>query len=54
MERLRLIADEPIVARGLGMSRDGVLRENYLYRGERQDMEVWSVLAPEWRAARGM
>ncbi|MDE3723082.1 GNAT family protein [Nocardiopsis sp. N85] len=40
------------VARRLGMSRDGVLRENHLYRGRRQDTEVWSVLAPEWRAAR--
>ncbi|MFJ5533645.1 GNAT family N-acetyltransferase [Streptomyces sp. NPDC093261] len=40
------------VARRLGMSRDGVLRRNHLYRGVRQDTEVWSVLAPEWRAAR--
>ncbi|MCW7944194.1 GCN5 family acetyltransferase [Streptomyces hygroscopicus] len=40
------------VARRLGMSRDGVLRESYLYRGVRQDTEVWSVLAPEWREAR--
>ncbi|MFF6999289.1 GNAT family N-acetyltransferase [Streptomyces sp. NPDC008313] len=40
------------VARRLGMTREGVLREHYLYRGERQDMEVWSLLAPEWRAAR--
>ncbi|KXK63465.1 GCN5 family acetyltransferase [Micromonospora rosaria] len=40
------------VARRLGMSRDGVLRESYLYRGQRQDIEVWSVLAPQWRAAR--
>lgn len=39
-------------ARRLGMSRDGVLRESYLYRGVRQNTEVWSVLAPEWRAAR--
>ncbi|MCQ4042558.1 GNAT family N-acetyltransferase [Streptantibioticus rubrisoli] len=38
------------VARRLGMTRDGVLRESFLYRGERQDIEVWSVLAPEWRA----
>ncbi|MER6125150.1 GNAT family protein [Streptomyces sp. NPDC001795] len=47
-------ANEPSikVARRLGMSRDGVLRESYLYRGVRQDTEVWSVLAPEWRAAR--
>jgi hypothetical protein len=28
------------------------LREYYLHRGERHDVEVWSVLAPEWRAAR--
>ena len=40
------------MARRLGMSREGVLRENYPYRGVRHDMEIWSVLAPEWRAAR--
>lgn len=40
------------VARRLGFTREGVLREYVVYRGERQDMEVWSVLAPEWRAAR--
>ncbi|MGW8352671.1 GNAT family N-acetyltransferase [Streptomyces wedmorensis] len=40
------------VARRLGMSREGVLRENYLYRGTRSDTEVWAVLAPEWRAAK--
>lgn len=40
------------VAERLGMTRDGVLRESYAHRGERLDMEVWSVLAPEWRAAR--
>ena len=40
------------VARRLGMSRDGVLRRRFLHRGVRQDTEVWSVLAPEWRAAR--
>ncbi|GAA2213707.1 GNAT family protein [Nonomuraea monospora] len=38
------------VARRLGMSKDGVLRGGYLHRGERYDVEVWSVLAPEWRA----
>ncbi|MCD0447359.1 GNAT family N-acetyltransferase [Glycomyces sp. A-F 0318] len=41
------------VAKRLGMTREGVLREAYLHRGERYDMEAWSVLAPEWRAARG-
>jgi RimJ/RimL family protein N-acetyltransferase len=39
-------------ARRLGMTRDAVLRESYPHRGVRLDMEVWSVLAPEWRAAR--
>jgi ribosomal-protein-serine acetyltransferase len=38
------------VARRLGMTKDGVLRQSYLYRGERHDIEIWSVLAPEWRA----
>jgi ribosomal-protein-serine acetyltransferase len=40
------------VARRLGMTRDGVLRESYPHRGKRHDIEVWSVLAPEWRAQR--
>lgn len=38
------------VARRLGMVRDGVLRSYFLYRGVRQDLEVWSVLAPEWES----
>jgi len=38
------------VAKRLGMSRDGVLRQSYLRHGRYVDMEVWSVLAPEWRA----
>ncbi|MEU6220701.1 GNAT family protein [Streptomyces sp. NPDC047022] len=47
-------ANEPsiAVARRLGMTRDGVLRQNYRYRGALRNTEVWSVLAPEWRAAR--
>ncbi|MFI5959200.1 GNAT family N-acetyltransferase [Cryptosporangium sp. NPDC051539] len=40
------------VARRLGMQRDGVLRGAGVHRGQRVDHEVWSVLAPEWRAAR--
>ncbi|AUY53291.1 GNAT family protein [Streptomyces sp. CB01881] len=39
------------VARRLGMTKEAVMRESYLYRGTRHDEEVWSVLAPEWRAA---
>ncbi|MGW9129292.1 GNAT family N-acetyltransferase [Streptomyces sp. NPDC055681] len=40
------------VARRLGMTKDGVLRASYLYRGKRHDEEIWSVLAPEWRAGK--
>ncbi|MFF9111613.1 GNAT family N-acetyltransferase [Streptomyces sp. NPDC014805] len=40
------------VARRLGMTRDGVRRSAYLHHGVRHDLEIWSVLAPEWRAAR--
>lgn len=40
------------VARRLGMTKDGVLRESYPYRGKRHDMEIWSTLAPEWRERR--
>ncbi|SEH01863.1 Protein N-acetyltransferase, RimJ/RimL family [Nonomuraea solani] len=42
------------VARRLGMTRDGVLRESYLHKGTRLDMEIWSVLAPEWQALQGV
>ena len=36
------------VAKRLGMRLDGVLREQFPYRGVRHDTEVWSLLAPEW------
>ncbi|MBL1086640.1 GNAT family N-acetyltransferase [Streptomyces actinomycinicus] len=47
-------ANEPsiAVARRLGMTREGLFRENYLHRGVRTSTEIWAVLAPEWRAAR--
>jgi RimJ/RimL family protein N-acetyltransferase len=35
------------VAQRLGMSLDGVLRSEWAY-GERQDSQVWSLLAEEW------
>ena len=38
------------VAQRLGMHRDGVLRGNIVHNGERLDSEIWSMLAPEWRA----
>ena len=38
------------VARRLGMTREGVLRQCYLHPGGvRHDIEIWSVLAPEWK-----
>jgi RimJ/RimL family protein N-acetyltransferase len=40
------------VARRLGMARDGVRRESYTHHGVRHDLEIWSVLAPEWREVR--
>lgn len=40
------------VARRLGMTKEGVHRASAPYRGRRLDLEVWSVLAPEWRAQR--
>ncbi|MET9663899.1 GNAT family protein [Streptomyces sp. NPDC006475] len=40
------------VAKRLGMTREGVLRDAFPYRGVRHDMEVWSVLAPQWRELR--
>jgi RimJ/RimL family protein N-acetyltransferase len=36
------------VARRLGMTREGVLRQAFPLRGERHDVEVWSLLATEW------
>jgi ribosomal-protein-serine acetyltransferase len=41
------------VAERLGMTREGVLREAYPYRGKRHDKEVWAVLASEWSRAQG-
>jgi ribosomal-protein-serine acetyltransferase len=40
------------VARRLGMTKEGVLRDYYPHRGQRHDVEIWSVLAPEWRAGK--
>ncbi|OKI00685.1 GCN5 family acetyltransferase [Streptomyces sp. CB02923] len=40
------------LAERLGLVRDGVLREFHLHGGVRHDTEIWSVLAPEWRAQR--
>jgi ribosomal-protein-serine acetyltransferase len=36
------------VARRVGMSLDGTLRESFPWHGTRYDMQVWSLLASEW------
>lgn len=41
-------------ARRLGMTREGVLRQRYPYRGVRHDSEVWSLLAGEWPLPKGL
>lgn len=40
------------VARRLGMKLDGTLREAFIHNDQRQDVQVWSVLASEWPAER--
>jgi ribosomal-protein-serine acetyltransferase len=37
------------VAERLGMHRDGVLRQAFLYRDTRHDIEIWSLLATDQR-----
>ncbi|UED88197.1 GNAT family N-acetyltransferase [Streptomyces profundus] len=41
------------VAKRLGMRHEGTLRSVFEMAGERHDLEMWAVLADEWRAARG-
>ncbi|GAA0261476.1 GNAT family protein [Actinomadura nitritigenes] len=38
------------VAKRLGMTCEGVLRDAYVLGGERRDEQVWAVLAGEWAA----
>ncbi|MEV4557479.1 GNAT family protein [Kitasatospora sp. NPDC049285] len=40
------------VAQRVGMTLEGTLREYTEHLGRRRDMEIWSLLAPEWRATR--
>ncbi|HEX6871686.1 MAG TPA: GNAT family protein [Micromonosporaceae bacterium] len=41
-------APSKAVAQRLGMHLDGVLRSSFVIRGERRDLEIWSLLADEW------
>jgi ribosomal-protein-serine acetyltransferase len=38
------------VAKRLGMARDGVLREAFPHNGVNHDIEIYSLLASEWRS----
>ncbi len=40
------------VAKRLGMTREGVLRQAFLHNGEYRDVEVWTLLAEEWARRR--
>ncbi|MFJ3905305.1 GNAT family N-acetyltransferase [Streptomyces sp. NPDC090025] len=40
------------VARRLGMTLEGELRETWPYEGVRHNQQIWAVLADEWRARR--
>ncbi|MBB4906344.1 GNAT family N-acetyltransferase [Actinophytocola algeriensis] len=40
------------VARRLGMTREGVLREAFPLHGVRHDVELWAILASEWPTRR--
>ncbi|MBC6450743.1 GNAT family N-acetyltransferase [Actinokineospora xionganensis] len=39
-------------AERIGFTREGVLRQMFPHRGARHDVEVWSILADEWRSLR--
>ncbi|MFD0685501.1 GNAT family N-acetyltransferase [Actinomadura fibrosa] len=39
------------VAKRLGMTLEGTLRESFLLDGERRDEQIWALLASEWNAA---
>lgn len=40
------------VAKRLGMTREGVLRQAFQHEGEYRDVEIWTLLADEWNQRR--
>jgi [ribosomal protein S5]-alanine N-acetyltransferase len=40
------------LARKLGFTLEGLLREHYVVDGKRKDRQVWGLLRPEWEARR--
>ena len=49
-------ANEPSrrIAQRLGFTHEGTLREVFPVRDQRQDLEVWGLLAREWRGLAGL
>jgi ribosomal-protein-serine acetyltransferase len=42
------------IAARLGMTYEGTMRSSYALAGDRQDTELWSLLAGEWRGPSGV
>ena len=42
------------VAERVGMTAEGIMRSSFPYNGERQDMQIWSILRDEWLPMRKM
>jgi [ribosomal protein S5]-alanine N-acetyltransferase len=40
------------LARKLGFTLEGVMRDHYVVDGQRRDQQVWGLLRPEWEARR--
>ena len=40
------------LARKLGFTLEGVMRDHYIVDGQRKDQQVWGLLRPEWEARR--
>jgi RimJ/RimL family protein N-acetyltransferase len=41
-------APSQAVARRLGMTHEGTLRQEFEYRGKRHDLQIWALLRDEW------
>jgi ribosomal-protein-alanine N-acetyltransferase len=40
------------LARKLGFTLEGVMRDHHVIDGKREDRQVWGLLRPEWEARR--
>ncbi|TQF07529.1 GNAT family N-acetyltransferase [Kitasatospora acidiphila] len=51
LDSTRSLLQQLAIAQRVGMTLEGVQRSSFPHGGMRHDMEVWAVLAEEWRAA---